>query len=291
MDGNNFVPANGFEQNPQTGSGMESFGQQGGPIDFEQIINANIPNAQQQEPAAVSPGTLVIGGNNFKVDERYLPMLESNPIEAVYRTMQSQNDSLMAQHTNATKQLEEYTPAVNLFNQMLTDPTVAKLFIKEKFPELIPDVDPEEMVAKELAKEFGADFVPDQNEAYNPLSKSAKYFRKFNTLLDKYTNTNEQSAKSLKEYIENSAKRQQEEAVQLQKRQIEFRQKYNINDQEYTGYKEFINQAVNNQGLMISLYRMLMANTQRQPVVPTVGVNGGNPPADTMDQMFAQIGM
>lgn len=109
---------------------------------------------------------------------------------------------------------EKYKSAVEFLNQVYEDPKVRKAFIAQLEPDLIKPTDPYDALQEQLSKEFGADFVPDEDEANKPLTKSWRYLKRVDELYrDISTKRSEYIPKTLDE-IRKERQAQQEQAAQ-----------------------------------------------------------------------------
>lgn len=77
---------------------------------------------------------------------------------------------------------DKYKNVADFVNQVYEDPKVKEAFLAELAPDLIKPTDPYEALQEQLGKEFGDEFVPDEDEAAKPLSKSWRYFKRVDEL-------------------------------------------------------------------------------------------------------------
>jgi len=265
-------------------------------MDFMQFLTPELNPTQGQtiDTGLLAPNEMLIGQTRFKVDERYIGLVKDNPVDAVYRTMQSNYDKVNNEHLTLKQNYEKVKSLAAITETLVSDETFARAFINEKFPGLLPEVNLEDRILSELEKEFGKDFQYDPDESRNPLSKSAKWLRKYQSLEDKYSKDQTEKVGSLKEYMQKRQVEEQQQALEFQQRQAKLVEKHRFSPQEFQHYQAFLKQAVSNEDMLVGLFRMLMTRTSTASnAIPSVGAT--HPVGDTMksqvDNFFAQNGM
>lgn len=141
----------------------------------------NSPNPGGNLPITIDPNVRT-EAPKFQIDPRY----QSLPVEeAIARTVQGRETGYHQEIKSLKEQNEKFNGYIQTL-ELIMDPQnkEARLaFIRELEPDLVQSVDIDDQVKKELDKEFGKDFAPDQDEAKtNHWSQSAKYFRKMDRL-------------------------------------------------------------------------------------------------------------
>lgn len=119
----------------------------------------------------------------------------------VIKKLQSTKDKYRTQLDMTSKKLEQLQPLESFLASIYDDAEVRRAFISELEPDLVKPQDPYSSLQEKLGKEFGADFVPDDDEAKKPFSNSWKYYRRVDELL-KDVNEKKGVPKSLKELKE-----------------------------------------------------------------------------------------
>lgn len=95
---------------------------------------------------------------------------------------QSLYNKLENDYNEMKPQYDKYKNVADFVNQVYDDPVVKQAFLAELAPDLIKPTDPYEALQEQLGKEFGEEFVPDDDEAAKPLSKSWRYFKRVDEL-------------------------------------------------------------------------------------------------------------
>lgn len=123
-------------------------------------------------------------------------------LEQLTRKLQSNLDKTKNELDKARQKLGKQEGLETLFHSIYSDPEVRHAFIAEIAPDLIKPADPYEVVAQQLRKEFGDDFIPDDDEAKKPLSTSWRYNRRVDELLRQAESKQNKLPSSLKELKE-----------------------------------------------------------------------------------------
>lgn len=133
--------------------------------------------------------------------------------EDVIKKLQSTKDKYRTQLDVAIKKVETLQPLEQFYTSLFEDAEMRRAFIAELEPDLVKPKDPYDVLKEELDKEFGADYVPDEEEAKRPFTTSWKYYKKMDELLQK-SKENKTLPKSLKELQEE--RRKQKELLKAQ---------------------------------------------------------------------------
>ena len=187
--------------------------------------------AQQQQQQTQAP--------TFQIDPRF----QSLPAqEAIARTVQSIVTPLnqqLAEYENKSKKWDEYIDSLSeLFDPKNTEVRMA--FIREMAPDLVPSVDIDTKVQKELEKLFGEGFKPDKAEADSDhFSKSARYMRKLNVLYEKYETETPAASKTYSEIKREAAAKEAARVQENNAKERELRTKFNISDSEFKIFAEW----------------------------------------------------
>jgi len=109
---------------------------------------------------------------------------------------------------------EKYKSVADFLNQVYEDPKVRRAFIAQLEPDLIKPIDPYDALQEQLKKEYGEDFVPDEDEASKPLTKSWRYLKRVDELYKDLSNKRTELVPKTLEEIRNERKLAQEQATQ-----------------------------------------------------------------------------
>lgn len=132
--------------------------------------------------------------------------------EQLARMFQSKYDKTQAELNKAQQKLQANSGLEEFIDSVYNDPEVRHAFLSEIAPDLVKPKDPYSVIEEQLKKEFGEDFVPDDEEAKKPLSPSWKYFRRVDKLMDEVEKQSKKVPSSLKELRE-QRKAQREAAI------------------------------------------------------------------------------
>jgi len=95
---------------------------------------------------------------------------------------QSLYNKLENEHKELKPAYDKYKDVAEFVNQVYEDENVRQAFLAEIAPDLVKPTDPYDALQVQLGKEFGEDFVPDEEEATKPLTKSWRYFKRVDEL-------------------------------------------------------------------------------------------------------------
>lgn len=109
---------------------------------------------------------------------------------------------------------EKYKSVADFLNQVYEDPKVRRAFIAQLEPDLIKPTDPYDALQEQLSKEFGAEFVPDEDEANKPLTKSWRYLKRVDELYRDISSKRDELVPKTLEELRKERQAQQERAMQ-----------------------------------------------------------------------------
>lgn len=135
---------------------------------------------------------------------------------------------------------EKYKSAVEFLNQVYEDPKVRKAFIAQLEPDLIKPTDPYDALQEQLTKEFGADFVPDEDEANKPLTKSWRYLKRVDELYrDMSSRQNELVPKTLEEIRKERQQAQEAAAQEFEKERLDTMNELKWSQTDWTEFQSW----------------------------------------------------
>ena len=115
------------------------------------------------------------------------------------KMFQSKYDKAQASLDKVSQKAEHLSSLEDFFHNIYEDESVRRAFIAELEPDLITPKDPYDALEVQLKKEFGDDYVPDDDEAQKPLTKSWRYLKRVDELYKEQTSNKTNLPKSLKE--------------------------------------------------------------------------------------------
>lgn len=157
------------------------------------------------------------------------------------RELQSRADKATSQLKMLEAQNKELSGAAEFVNQLYEDPEVFNALVAEINPELVKPSTPEDFIRKNLQKEFGEDFVPDENEENVRGSRTWLYNKRADDLYGealKHSSAVPETVKSLRQKRAAAAKEMQAKAQQ-EKQAILSNLKWN--DDQYNGFLNWAN--------------------------------------------------
>lgn len=190
------------------------------PQDSFEVNLDTLDGGQAAEPKpddSEAPDVHTQNGNQFEdiqIDERFKDLDEN---EGRLRTLQSQRDTYRADIDKWAKKYDERDAVAALLDDMLEDDGLFMAFVSERKPELIKNRDVAGELKQQLKEEFG-DFKPqlsrEEAERDDPFGQDARYYMRLDELKTKLRQggTNEEQAKSVKEYLKKRKELQEKEA-------------------------------------------------------------------------------
>jgi len=197
------------------------------------IFGSEDPDKQGggNEPTEGDP----FGGTSTETNQDYTGLSS----EQLARMFQSKYDKTKADLEKTQKKLTDYESLDDFINSIYEDPEVRHAFISELEPDLVKQKDPYEALEEQLRQEFGQDFVPDDEEAKRPFSKTWRYLRRVDELEKKLTQGGVKLPSSIKE-LRQERERKKTEATQKalqEKSQVLQTMKWSDHDyQQFAGW-------------------------------------------------------
>lgn len=112
---------------------------------------------------------------------------------------QSLYNKLENEYNGIKPAYDKYKNVADFVNQVYEDPQVKEAFLAELAPDLVKPKDPYVTLQERLGKEFGEDYVPDEDEAAKPLSKSWRYYKRVDELYKELSDKKPSIPKSIEE--------------------------------------------------------------------------------------------
>lgn len=122
--------------------------------------------------------------------------------EQLARMFQSKYDKAQADLQKVQPKVQKADSLEQFYNELYENPEVRRAFIAELEPDLVKPSDPYTALQVQLKKEFGEDYVPDDEEARRPFTPSWKYYRRLSELENKVKEQNASVPKTIKQLRE-----------------------------------------------------------------------------------------
>jgi hypothetical protein len=236
-------------------------------------------------------GQIMIGNVPFTIDQEYRHL----PVhEGVYRTQQRSRDKVNTLNNQLTERVANLEGNAAQLELLTADPNFARVFMQEVHPDLMGNFSPEEMIKRDLVKEFGAEFQFSKEEADNdPTSPSARYIRRLAQLEQRYSETGEQMT-SVKDFL----KKRNEEMLKVQEANeskiTDLRRKHNIDDYTFGRFKKFAMALLDNPEHLWKVYVYNEAKKGNLAIGagnqnPNLAFSSGGPGGTTIEQQLDQI--
>jgi hypothetical protein len=119
--------------------------------------------------------------------------------EQLARMFQSKYDKAQADLQKVQPKVQKADSLEQFYNELYENQDVRRAFIAELEPDLVQPKDPYLALQGQLKKEFGEDYVPDDEEARRPFTPSWKYYRRLSELENKVKDVSNTVPKTLKE--------------------------------------------------------------------------------------------
>ena len=165
--------------------------------DFSKDIDQIFGNSASDN--AGSGGDNLKGKTPFEDGEQHSDDWTGMTHEQLARKFQSEKDIAQATIQKLTPKVQRADALEQFYNELYENPEVRRAFIAELEPDLIKSKDPYAALEEELKKEFGEDYIPDEEEAKRPFTQSWKYYKKLSDLERKAQQSSAQVPKTLKE--------------------------------------------------------------------------------------------
>ena len=196
---------------------------------------------------------------------------------------QSRYDQVQASLQAKEKELEQIRAHSELLNQIVADRDMRLAFLREVDPEIAPQVDLDAIVAKELAKEFGEGFEPDDFEAKRGYGKSFRYYEKarelYKSLESKGTNG------TLTELRKAQIAKQEAEQAELTKQKEQLMQSFNWKEEQLQGFLDWAQKLTPNELAKMYSYAVNKAGVR----LPNLTNAPGGAPGTTIDDKINRL--
>jgi hypothetical protein len=264
------------------------------------------PGSAQQDPSQVSPTAdpfskeidQIFGSLND--DPADSGKQSSNPIfedtsadsqdygnmdaKQLAKMFQSKYDKTKAELDKVSQKLTEYESLDEFINSVYDDEEVRHAFLSDVAPDLVQAKDPYEALEEQLQKEFGAEFVPDDEEAKKPLSKSWRYYKRVDDLFKQSQEKKVTLPKSLTEVRLTKKQRHEEAAQKAQQEKIKVLQEMKWGDNDYDTFAQWVGKL--SAADLAKIYKFATSrSTQKSPNL--AGMSGGH--ASTPNQLMAEL--
>ncbi len=285
------------DPNPASGDGLEpKLDGNGNPIvdpaanavdpimqDIDAMFGGVDPNAASGDGTGAS-GTPGVDKDGIPIaPDKSGQQQQTNPFDGMTAEQRAAHfQSLYNKLENESKSLkpeyEKYKSVAEFVNQVYEDPQVKEAFLAELAPDLVKPTDPYHALQEQLGKEFGEEFVPDEDEATKPLSKSWRYFKRvdelYKDLSEKKGSGVPQTLKQLREDRENQVK---DAAVKAEQERVQI-----MDDMKWgtTDWSEFTGWATKLQGKHLARWYQHLQKQKGTKAPNLVNQIGGGAPKD-----------
>lgn len=197
--------------------------------------------------------------------------------EQVIKKLQSIKDKAKQRVKQLESELEEVRPIKEVYNKIIADPIVRRAFIAELEPELIKPNNPYDTVRQHLAEKFGADFIPDKDEATIPFTPSWEYIREANEMLKKLESEGGTVKKTLQQIRQEQAELAKKQQQQLAEFKEKMKTKYKWTDETFEQFQRWGSKVgLDDLGVYFD-FLMKKASQKNQAKTPNLaGVRGGS---------------
>lgn len=197
---------------------------------------------------------------------------------------QSLYNKLEQEYKEVKPQYEKYKSVAEFVNQVYEDPQVKQAFLAELAPDLVKPKDPYDALQEQLGREFGEDFVPDEDEAQKPLSKSWRYLKRVDELYTKLTKDQPSVPKSLKELREERERLVREANEKAEQERVEI-----LNDMKWStsDWNEFANWVPKLRGKHLA--RWYQHLRKQKGSAPNLMSHSGGTPVKSIPEVFQDL--
>jgi len=105
--------------------------------------------------------------------------------EQLAKMFQSRYDKAQAELDKVKPKVERADNLESFVNELYENQEVRRAFLAQVEPDLVKPKDPYVALEEQLKKEFGEDFLPDDDEAKKPFTESWRYYKKLDDLYSK----------------------------------------------------------------------------------------------------------
>lgn len=202
--------------------------------DIDNIFGISESNEEQGDSSPFgSPSTSEAPSN--KQDDEFTGLSH----EDIIKKLQSTKDKYRTQLEIANKKVETLQPLEQFYSSLYEDAEVRRAFIAELEPDLVKPKDPYDVLKEQLDKEFGQDYIPDEEEAKKPFSTSWKYYKKMDELLTK-VKENKTLPKSLSELKEDRKKQKELLKQQQADEKVKLLAQMKWQDESYNNFADWV---------------------------------------------------
>ena len=216
--------------------------------------------------------------------------------EKLARIHQSERDKVTARLKEVEPMVTDYQELKQFFNALETDEEVRQAFIHQLAPDLVKPKDPQTFIKEKLAKEFGKDFEPNDEEAETFGSKTWLYYKRADQLVNSAFDDSKVAPPKTLEKLREELKAILEKQQGLQKQaKQEILQKFpQWNEQIYNDFLTWGKNAKESDFATIYNYMILKAqhNNTNRFNAPSISGIPGNPvlPNETMNRINQMFG-
>lgn len=206
--------------------------------------------------------------------------------EQQVRMFQSKYDKAQAELQKLQPKVEKYDSLEKFYNELFENQEVRRAFIAELEPDLVKPKDPYGALEEQLKKEFGEDYVPDDEEARRPFTQSWKYYRRLSELEQKVREQKSGAPKTLKEL-----RAEREQLLQAQRaRDAEIKNevlsKMKWTDRDYQGFGSWVQKL--NAVDLAKIYKFVQSKRANTPAAPYLANQAGGTP-QTPNEIEAEL--
>ena len=167
------------------------------------------------------------------------PDLTGMTPDELARMFQSKYDKAQAELQTIKPKVERADSLEGFVNSLYENEEVRRAFLAEVEPDLVKPKDPYVALEEQLKKEFGEDYVPDDEDAKKPLTTSWKYYKRLDDLYKVAQTTKEILPKTLKELRADRKTKQDELATQNATMKTDILTKMKWQDADYQRFTQW----------------------------------------------------
>lgn len=194
--------------------------------------------------------------------------------EQQVRMFQSKFDKAQSELQKLQPKVEKADSLEKFYNELYENPEVRRAFIAELEPDLVKPRDPYGALEEQLRKEFGEDYVPDDDESKRPFTQSWKYYRRLSELEQKVRDQSGNAVpKTLKEL-----RAEREQTLQAQRtRDVEMKNevltKMKWTDRDYQSFGNWVQKL--NAVDLAKIYNFVQSKRANTPATPFLANQAG----------------
>ena len=219
-------------------------------------------------------GGTVTGGDTSETDPgSQQPDLSGMTPDELARMFQSKFDKAQAELQMIKPKVERADSLEGFVNSLYEDEEVRRAFLAEVEPDLVKPKDPYAALEEQLKKEFGEDYVPDDEDAKKPLTTSWKYYKRLDDLYKVAQDKQETLPKTLKELRVDRKRQQDDLADQNATMKSDILSKMKWQDAEYQRFTQWAS-ALSGADLA-KIYNFAQGRRASAPNVPNLASQSG----------------